>query len=39
MGSMAQQRERDRLEMAFKRVNNLKDMRIEQWFTGEAMGP
>ena len=27
-----------RVEAAFKRVNNLKDMRIEQWFTGEAMG-
>lgn len=25
----------DRIEAAFKRMNNLKDMRIEQWFTGE----
>ena len=29
--------EGQRIEAAFKRVNNLKDMRIEQWFTGEAM--
>ena len=30
--------EGERITSAFKRVNNLKDMRIEQWFTGEAMG-
>ena len=28
----------ERVTSAFKRVNNLKDTRIEQWFTGEAMG-
>jgi DnaJ-class molecular chaperone len=26
----------ERIEAAFKRVNNLKDMRIEQWFSSEA---
>ena len=30
-------REYDRIEAAFKKVNNLKDDRIEAWFTGEQM--
>ena len=29
-------RDGERIEAAFKRVNNLKDMRIEQWFSSEA---
>ena len=36
--ALAGSKQGERLEAAFKRVNNLKDMRIEQWFTGEAMG-
>ena len=27
-----------RIEAAFKRVNNLKDQRVEQWFSGDPMG-
>ena len=34
--ALAGSKQGERLEQALKKVNNLKDTRIEQWFTGEA---